>query len=78
MFNFGFFKGNLYYNLSQMVEKNNHFLCEIINNQFCYENKSWFNGHKYEYSLESTLLFFEQKMIDKIINNDFKIVISKC
>ena len=78
MFKFGFFKGNLYYNLSQMVEKNNHFLCEIINNQFCSENKSWFNGHKYEYSLESTLLFFEQKMIDKIINNDFKIVISKC
>ena len=71
-------KENLYYNLSEMIKKNNHFVCKIINNQFYYENISWFNGHKYEYSLENTLLFFEQKMIDKIINNDFKINISKC
>ena len=71
-------KENLYYNLSEMIKKNNHFVCKIINNQFYYENVSWFNGHKYEYSLENTLLFFEQKMIDKIINNDFKINISKC
>lgn len=46
---------NLHKKLLKLVESNNHFLCEIINEKFRYYHKDWFNGNQVHYDLEHCL-----------------------
>ena len=66
---------NIHINLLKMVFSNNHFLCQIINNKYCYHHNDWFTGDNVSYELEFCLTSHEQQKIKEIIDTDFKIVL---
>lgn len=68
---------NLIQNMYRLFTMNNHFVCKIINEKYQYDHKDWFTGNKNFYDLDSALTFFEQKQINKIINNNCKVLVEK-
>ena len=66
---------NLHTNLLKMVNANNHFLCEIINNKYIIHHyEDWFTGENVNCELDFCLTSHEKNKMNEIINTDFKIV----
>ena len=61
-------------NLNSLLEINCHFVCKVINEKYFYTLKDLFDGSKKH--LYDCLNEFENKKINQIKSNDFKIVIS--
>ena len=65
------FQSNVYRNLSKLLTPDNHFVCQIVNNEYY----DWFNGFYQKYSLSYCVDFYEQRRIDLIKKNECKILI---
>ena len=63
-------------NLNSLLEINCHFVCKVINEKYFYTLKDLFDGSKKHFHLYDCLNEFENKKINQIKSNDFKIVIS--
>lgn len=68
---------NLHKNLLKLVDSSKHFLCVIINEEFEYFPKDWFNGNQVHYGLEYCLSLWDKYQMGKIMQTDFKIVCKK-
>ena len=69
------FHQHLIKNLNSLLEIDCHFVCEVINKKYFYILKDLFDGSKKDFDLSDCLNEFENKKINQIKNNDFKIVI---
>ena len=61
--------------LKKLVTLDNHVVCKLLNNKFYYIHKDWFTGEKEAFDLEDCLDFHENKKIEQIKNNEFKVVV---
>ena len=52
-----------------------HFVCEVINKKYFYILKYLFDGSKKDFDFSDCLHEFENKKINQIKNNGFKVVI---
>ena len=66
---------NIYRNLLRLLTLDNHFVCRIINQKYCYIHKNWFTGEKFKYDLDYCFTTLEQKKLEKIKNNNCKVVL---
>ena len=69
------FHQHLIKNLNSLGEINCHFVCKVINEKYFYTLKELFDGSKKHFNLYDCLNEFENKKINQIKSNDFKIVI---
>ena len=64
---------NLYYYLDQLFKIKKNSVWFILSNKYYYIWKDWFNGVSYRVSLLDAIIHKEEKDINKINYNDFKI-----
>ena len=63
-------------NLSKLLDiKDCHFACELINRQYFYSHKSWFDGQIEKFYIPYCLAIYENDKINTIKNNEFKVVL---
>ena len=58
-----------------LLETDSHIACQPVNKNFCYVFKDWFDGKLEQFYLPYCLDIFENRKIDQIKNNDFKVVV---
>ena len=58
-----------------LFKTDSHFSCHLINKKFCYIHKDWFDGSKEQFFLPYFLDLCENRKINDIKNNDFKVVL---
>ena len=68
---------NLYYYLDQLFKIKKNSVWFILSNKYYYIWKDWFHGKSYCVSLLDTIIHNEEKDINKIKNNDFKIELTE-
>ena len=66
---------HVYNNLRKMLDVKNHVACKLIDTKSFYLHKDWFTGEKNRYYLPYCLDISENNQINKIKNNEFKVVI---
>ena len=71
----GVFHANLFACLKDIFHTKKHIVCNLIFVKYSYSHINWYNGKKYLISLSEALDCYQQKQIDKIRNNDCKVVI---
>ena len=64
---------NLYHYLNQLFQIKNHCVCFILNNDYHYIGKDWFNGKNFQVSVSDAIKHKEEHDINKIRNNTFEI-----
>ena len=69
------FAQNLYTDLYNLRKKDSYFICCLIKKNFNYEHGDWFDGSTRKVS--QALKIFEDHEIDKIKNNNCKVVLDK-
>ena len=70
------FRDQVRRNLSKLLDiKDCHFACELINRQYFYSHKSWFDGQIEKFYIPYCLAIYENDKINTIKNNEFKVVI---
>ena len=70
------FHNHVHRNLRKLLEINNcHFTCELINRQYFYSHKSWFDGQIEKFYIPYCLEIYENDKINTTKNNEFKVVI---
>ena len=70
------FRDQVRRNLSKLLDiKDCHFACELINRQYFYSHKSWFDGQIEKFYIPYCLAIYENDKINTIKNNEFNIVI---
>ena len=77
-FDFNFlvnYHSHFYNNLVKLLGIKNHIVCKLVNTKFYYLHKDWFTDERGRYYLPYCLDIFEKNQINKIKNNEFKIVI---
>ena len=68
---------NLYYYLDQLFKIKKNSVWFILSNTYYYIWKDWFHGKSYCVSLLDAIIHNEEKDINKIKNNDFKIELTE-
>ena len=68
---------NLYYYLDQLFKIKKNSVWFILSNKYYYIWKDWFHGKSYRVSLLDAIIHNEEKDINKIKNNDFKIELTE-
>ena len=58
-----------------LLETDSHIACRLVNKKFCYVFKDWFDGKLEQFYLLCCLDIFENRKIDQIENNEFKVVV---
>ena len=71
------FAQNLYTNLYNLRKKDSYFICCLIKKNFNYEHRDWFDGSTRKFNVSQALKIFEDHEIDKIKNNNCKVVLDK-
>ena len=72
------FHRHLYKNFKRLlVEIDSHFACELVNKKYFYSRKDCFDGKIERFYLPDCLESYENKRINDIKNNDFKIVLDQ-
>lgn len=77
-FDFNFlatYHSHVYANLKKLLEVKNHVVCKLLNTKLYYLHKDWFTGERDRYYLHYCLDIYEDNQINKIKNNEFKVVI---
>ena len=74
-YNFLDYNSHVYNNLVKFLGIKNHIVCKLVNTKFYYLHKDWFTDERGRYYLPYCLDIFEKNQINKIKNNEFKIVI---
>ena len=70
------FRDQVRRNLSKLLDiKDCHFACELINRQYFYSHKSWFDGQIEKFYIPYCLAIYENDKINTIKKNEFNIVI---
>ena len=70
------FHRHLYKNLKRvLLETDLHFVCELVHRKYFYTRKDWFNGKTERFYIPYCLENFRNKKINKIKNNDLKVVL---
>ena len=60
-----------------LLEIDSHFTCELVNKKYFYSRKDWFDGKIERFYLPDCLESYENKRINDIKNNDFKIILDQ-
>ena len=68
---------NLYYYLDQLFKIKKNSVWFILSNKYYYIWKDWLHGKSYCVSLLDAIIHNEEKDINKIKNNDFKIELTE-
>ena len=72
------FHRHLYKNLKKLlVEIDSHFACELVNKKYFYSRKNWVDRKIERFYLPDCLESYENKRINDIKNNDFKIILDQ-
>ena len=70
------FHNHVHRNLKKLLEINGcHFPCELINRQYFYSHKSWFDGQIEKFYIPYCLEIYKNDKINAIKNNEFKVVL---
>ena len=70
------FYHHLYKNLKRLLlETNSHLVCELVNKKYFCTRKDWFSRKVERFYIPNCLDNFENKKINKIKNNDLKVVL---
>ena len=70
------FHRHLYKNLKcLLLETDSHIACRLINKNYSYVHKDWFDGSLEQFYLPYCLDIYEIRKINQIKNNEFKIVL---
>ena len=69
------FHHDLIANLNSLLKIECHSVCKVINTNYFYTVKDFFDGHIKHFDLSDCLKEFENKRINRIKNNNFKIVL---
>ena len=70
------FHQHIYKNLKcLLLETDSHIACRLINKQYFYIHKDWFNGSQEQFYLPYCLDIYENRKMNKIKNKDFKVVL---
>ena len=65
------FRDQVRRNLSKLLDiKDCHFACELINRQYFYSHKSWFDGQIEKFYIPYCLAIYENDKINTIKNNE--------
>ena len=71
-------KENLHVQLNNLLEKHDHFLCTIINEEYRYEqDESIFTGEPISFSARTVYLEWEKMQIENIVNEKATIFVKK-
>ena len=70
------FHRHLYKNLKRLLlETDSHLVCELVNKKYFYTCKDWFSWKVERFYIPNCLENFQNKKINKIKNNDLKVVL---
>ena len=70
------FHRHLYKNLKRLLlETDSHLVCELVNKKYFYTHKDWFSRKVERFYIPNCLENFQNKKINKIKNNDLKVVL---
>ena len=69
------FHQDLITDLNNLLEMECLFGCKVINTKYFYTVKDFFDGHIKHFDLSDCLKAFESEKINRIENNNFKIVL---
>ena len=70
------FHNHVHRNLKKLLEINGcHFPRELINRQYFYSHKSWFDGQIKKFYIPYCLEIYKNDKINAIKNNEFKVVL---
>ena len=71
-------KENLQVQLNRLLEKNDHFLCKILNEEYYYEQgNSMFTGEPITFSVRTAYLQWEETQIKDIVDNEAYVFVKK-
>ena len=71
-------KENLHVQLNNLLEKHDHFLCTIINEEYRYEqDESIFTGEPISFSARMVYLEWEKMQIENIVNEKATVFVKK-
>ena len=71
-------KENLHVQLNNLLEKHDHFLCTIINEEYRYEqDESIFTGEPISFSARTVYLEWEKMQIENIVNEKATVFVKK-
>ena len=71
-------KENLHVQLNNLLEKHDHFLCTIINEEYKYEQEnSIFTGEPISFSARMGYLEWEKMQIENIVNEKANVFVKK-
>ena len=71
-------KENLHVQLNRLLEKSDHFLCKILNEEYYYEQgNSMFTGEPITFSVRTSYLQWEETQVKDIVDNEAYIFVKK-